>query len=321
MHTLTHRLLPLASLLTSAATLLAADAPVELKPRWEAGKRYHQTIKTDQQTTMNMGGQSMKQGSITTMEMVTTVSAQPGGKGKRLQMMYGRMAMEMDMNGQKLGFDSAKPNAPDPLGMGQSLGKLTGKEFAVVVDEKDQVVEVENMEKLIGEALAGNPMGQQLRGMFNKETMANMIRQSVLYATPGKPVKAGDSWPFTITVDLPQMGRVAMVGNYTMKGMAQRGGVQTAELTVDGKLSLDISGLKTGNAEADAAMKQMGMKMEGGAMKGTIWFDPALGMNREALLNQDMTMSMKNPTKPEESMTIPIKQTITQTLTKVEDVK
>jgi hypothetical protein len=38
-------------------------------------------------------------------------------------------------------------------------------------------------------------------------------------------------------------------------------------------------------------------------------------------MNQEMTMTMKNPTDPSATLTIPMKQTIEMTLTKVEDLK
>jgi hypothetical protein len=118
------------------------------------------------------------------------------------------------------------------------------------------------------------------------------------------------------------MGKVATNGNYTLKGMAERGGVRVAEITLEGKLSVDLSGLAAGGAASEVAdaVKTMGMEMKGGAMTGTVWFDPQLGMTREAVFYQDMTLTMKNPTAPEQKLTLPLKQTITQRLLKVEDL-
>jgi hypothetical protein len=63
------------------------------------------------------------------------------------------------------------------------------------------------------------------------------------------------------------------------------------------------------------------MKVSNGTLKGTVWFDPQLGMARGSALEQEMTITMKNPTDPAATLSVPMKQHITTTLTKVEDIK
>jgi hypothetical protein len=56
-------------------------------------------------------------------------------------------------------------------------------------------------------------------------------------------------------------------------------------------------------------------------MKGTIWFDNALGMAQGSEMDQTMNMSMKDPTDPSKTMNLPIKQSVRTNLTKVEPLK
>ena len=63
------------------------------------------------------------------------------------------------------------------------------------------------------------------------------------------------------------------------------------------------------------------MKLIEGTLKGTVWFDPQLGAARDAELVQEITMDMKNPADAGEVISIPLKQTIKTTLTKVTDLK
>ena len=63
------------------------------------------------------------------------------------------------------------------------------------------------------------------------------------------------------------------------------------------------------------------MKVEGGSLKGMIRFDPKLGIARNTQMTQDMTMTMKNPADPSATISVPLKQTVEMTLTKVEDLK
>ena len=116
------------------------------------------------------------------------------------------------------------------------------------------------------------------------------------------------------------MGKVAVKGTYVFKGMTEHGGVQCAEIATDGQISLNMDKADP-SSPAGTALAQLGMKVEGGTLKGTVWFDPKLGFARDAQLTQEMSMTMKNPTDPMATLKVPIKQEISTTLTRVEDVK
>ena len=321
MHTALRHLLPVAALVFTAAPPLSAQT-VDLKPRWQVGKKFSQTTQMDQASTMTFGDQKMEQKVGTTMDTTMTVRAHENGKDKRVNITYDRIAMSMNMAGQEMKYDSAKPAdaAADPIGLGKSLGAFLGKEIKMTMDEKDEVLEVENLDAMMKELAASNPMASTLGQMFNKDAMKNMMRQGSLYASPGKPVKAGDSWPFQFAMPLPALGNVDMSGTYTLKSIGDHAGVKCAEIALTGKLGMNIAA--SGDSQADEAnpLKQLGLKMDGGKMTGTLWFDPALGICREVKMTQEMNLKMNNPQKPGESMEIPMKQVITQTLTKVENL-
>ena len=320
MHPLARLLLPAAALFACTGPLFAAEA-VELKQRWIVGKQYFQTMQSTQGTSIDMGAQKVEQKTTTTMEMTMAVRAHEDGARKRVTIKYERVAMAMEMNGQKMGFDSAKPGeGTDPLGLAKMLGATVGKELKVLLTAADDISEVENYEEFVKNFPASPIPGMDMAKMFTKDSMAQMMKQGALQALPGKPVQPGDSWPYSTTVELPQMGRVAVKGNYTFKGMKEHGGVPCAEIATAGEITLDMARADAGSPTG-AALAQLGMKAEGGTLKGTVWFDPKLGFAREAQLTQEMNMTMKNPTDPTATLKVPIKQEITTTLTKVEDVK
>jgi hypothetical protein len=315
--------LPSRSFLTFVAATLCAGSlafgqAIELKQQWQVGKRYVQSMKMEQTSKMAMGPQTMDQKMNMTMDMSTTVRKHEDGKQKRLTLKYDRMAMNMTMNGQEMAFDSAKPDA-DQLGMGKQFAAMTGKELKMIANEKDEVTDIENFEEFVG-ALGGAAGGLPISQMFTKESLTDMVKQSALRGVPAGAVKPGDKWPWKYEMNMPQIGSAGISGTYTLKGMADRGGVPCAEIAVDGTLNFDISG--GGEAGGPAAMlKAMGMKMTGGKLSGTMWFDNALGTAREVQMTQEMEMTMNNPTAPDQKLTIPMKQLVTVTLTKVEDVK
>ncbi len=321
MNLLTRSLLPVAALVLSTARLSAADA-IELKQQWLTGKKYSQTMNMAQTSSFALGPQKMEQKMNMTMEMSTAVAKHEDGKQKRLTVKYDRMAMKMNMNGQEMAFDSAKPGE-DPLGMGKGFAGMIGKELRILASEKDEITSIENFDEFIAAAGAGGLPGAQIGQMFNRDSLTDMVKQGSLKALPGKPVKPGDSWPYEYSVKMPQIGQIAIKGTYTFKNMSVRGGVSCAEIAMDGTLQMDISGAAAdGKTDGPGAMlAAMGMKINGGKLGGTVWFDPKLGMARDAEFTQEMEMSMKNPAEPAASITIPMKQTISQTLTKVEDAK
>ncbi len=321
MNPLARLILPAAALFACAAAPLSAADAVELKQRWIAGKQYFQTMQSTQGTTMTIGPQKIEQKTVTTMDMSMAVRAHEDGQRKRVTIKYDRVAMQMEMNGQKMGFDSAKPGeGTDPLGLSKTLGATVGKELKVILTAADEVGEVENFDEFV-KNLAASPMpGMDMSKMFTKESMAQMMKQGALQSMPGKPVKPGDSWPFATEIALPQMGKVAVKGTYVFKGMTEHGGVQCAEIATDGQISLNMDKADP-SSPTGTALAQLGMKVEGGTLKGTVWFDPKLGFARDAQLTQEMSMTMKNPADPAATLTVPLKQEITTTLTKVEDVK
>jgi len=322
----------LGRLFLAAAALLSATGyspaqQIELKPRWIPGKKYSQSVNMQQETKMDMGGQTMTQKMSTTTDGTVTVTAHQDPKKKRLVQKFVRMVMDMDMAGQKMHFDSSNPDAGnDPMGASKALSAMVGKELKLVMDENGKIVEFENLDELTKPLAEGNPMAAGImKGMLSKDAISQSFDQSSLKGLPGKPVKPGDSWPYSVTMNLPQFGSISLKGTYTFKGMADKGGAKCAELTEQGALTMDFDAAGAGKG-ADtnglgAALQQLGMKIDGGTIKGTTWFDPTLGAVREAQFAQTMTIKMNNPMDPSKVMELPMQQNITVKLTSVEDVK
>jgi len=307
----------LAVLLLTRVPLSAADT-VALKQQWLAGKKYYQTVKTEQETKAEIAGQKMDNSMNMTIDLTMTVSPKVSGQPKRVIIRYERTAMQMTVNGQTMGFDSADANAGnDPLGLGKTLGATVGKELKCILNDQDQVETIENYDEFVKSLAPGAVPGFDPSKMFSREALTQMLQQGSLRAMPGKPVAAGDSWPFKTEVDMAQLGKVGVNGSYTYKGTVDHGGAKCAEIATDGTLSMEIGGAGGG----DSPLAGLGLAITDGSVKGTIWFDNQLGTARETQLVQEMTMSMKNPTDPSAKMVMPMKQHVTVSLTKIEDVK
>jgi hypothetical protein len=301
-----------------ARTVLSAVEPVELKQRWISGKRYYQTLRTDQASKVALGDQRMDQSTAVTLELSLTVNPQKAGEPKHMTIRYERTAVDLDINGQKLGYDSANPGAnTDPLGLSKTIGATVGKELKLVLNDKDEVTSIENYDDFI-KSLPPSPVpGLDPAKMYSREALTEMLQQGGLYSMPGKPVAPGDTWPFKMQLELPGLGKVTVSGSYTFKGMTDHNGTICAEIAASGTLSLALAD----SGDKDSPLASLGASVTGGTVKGTIWFDPQLGCARDTQLVHELTMTVQSPTDPTQKITIPTTQRINATVTKVEDVK
>jgi hypothetical protein len=299
-------------------TSLSAAEPVELKQRWISGKKYHQTLRTEQTSKISLGDQKMDQSTAVMLELSLTVSPQKTGEPKRMTIRYERTAVDLDINGQKLGYDSANPGAnTDPLGLSKTIGGTVGKELKLVLNDKDEVTSIENYDDFI-KSLPPSPVpGLDPAKMYSREALTEMLQQGGLYAMPGKPVAPGDTWPFKMQMELPGLGKVSVTGDYTFKGMTDHNGTISAEIAANGTVSLALAD----SGDKESPLASLGAAVTGGTVKGTIWFDPQLGCARDTQLVHELTMTVQSPTDPTQKITIPTTQKINATVTRVEDVK
>jgi hypothetical protein len=286
----------------------AESQSIDIKPRWQVGKKFTQTSKTEETMMMAIGGLQMEQKSVMIAESTLAVRAHENGKFKRVSMKYDRIAVEMGLANHKSTYDTAKADDKDPSGTARAARLIIGKEVQMVLDDKDEVIEVENLAELLKQTTGGDPEDSLLGQFFDKEAIKNTIRQSSLLGALGKPVKVGDAWPFSYSVSKGTAGRLFINGNYTLKGQSERAGARCAELEISGEVQFKAP---PGAAAARAT---------DGSLSGSAWFDPALGICRDLETTQELKLKRKNPKKPDEIVEIPMKQVVRQTITKVENL-
>ena len=323
-------LLPVLTLLLTMLPLRGEEA-ITLKQRFVVGKRYEFGMKMAQTSTFSIGGKDIEQTMTMAFKHSMTVSQHEDGKRKRVAMRYGRVAMEMNMGEQKMEFDSDKNDSP-ATGPLASLGGLVGKEFRMILDENDQVLDVENLDEIL-KAFSSDPVAGKVLGQFmNKDSMKELVQGSMLRAMPDHPVKPGDTWPMSYGTKMGQAGSLKVEGNYTYNKPVTHDGHAcaligtAATLTMDMNFANAIGGAADGNPEAAEMVKKMDMKITDSRMTGSITFDPELGMARDMTMTTTMKMSMNLPAGaagPDGNprITVPIKQAISNILLRVESAK
>jgi hypothetical protein len=131
-------------------------------------------------------------------------------------------------------------------------------------------------------------------------------------------VTVGDSWPFRSQAELPQAGKIALAGTCTLAAMGEYQGIRCARIQTTGAITMQLRDVAP---KSDAAPAGPEVKPTNGTIKGTLWFDPALGITRDSQLVQEMAISLKDTEDPAATVDVPMKQTISVKITKIEDVK
>lgn len=302
-----NRFAPFLLTLLSVALMLPAGAEeaVQLRQAWQEGKRYTVSMKLDQSTNLTVAGQNVSQ----TMHMSSITSLtfrkHEDGLRKRISLQYERISIDSDTNGMKMSADSGKPDDSTPFG--KTIGALVGHEIRMVADQHNKVESVEGVQEALAAAGENNLMAQQF---LNEAALKRMVAQGGLDSVPDHPVKPGDSWPFSTEMPLPQMGQLNLKGTYTYEKTVQRAGVPCAEIAINSSMT----GSDSGDTGAGIAAR-----IEMGSIKGTVYFDNALGAARETDMEEEITVSMNNPVGGTERLTIPLTQKIHTAIDKIED--
>ena len=275
---------------TSTETVAAtadASGPVELKQKWQTGKRYLQRMEMVQGTESKIPSmpQAMKTETTQVQDYAVSSVKEREGGGKVLEMEFVSQKLDTKMADRVvMSFDSSSDAKNDASSPGASMfRKLTGARITFLTDANGKVEKVEGMSELLAKMGTGGAPQMQgmLKGMFNDDTMKQYVSSEGI---PGKPVKVGDTWPAKIEMKLPNIGTLVTTMNYKFQGWEQHGDRRCAVLEFTGDITT-----KQGHDE----VSPMNMTIEKGAVTGKSWFDPDAGVTVDAFFDQQMTMGMK----------------------------
>jgi len=273
---------------------------VELRLKWEEGKRYSFVEETSMSMTMAMGGAKMATTSEITQVSHHDVSAHESGK--EVSLAFDSMKMAVSMNGQEMmAFDS---KAEDGGGqMSAMLKPLLELKASVIYNEKGEVLEVKGLDDLEG-------MGQLGMG---KEELDQMARQSSLLL-PGKDVAPGATWSAEISVPLGELSKepATMVLEMKFEEMIEKDGRKLAKLSMAGKIK------KPAEGEGAPPVVMKSKKIE-----GSMLFDVELGQPVETKMEMELEIGLPEGVPVEEGApgTMPMKIQSIQKLKSVGEAK
>jgi hypothetical protein len=238
--------------------LFVQDA-TEITLKFSKGQkvRYVQSLES---TAEHVGGPSMK-GTVKhettyTMEVLEVGEA---GQGK-LRTQFDRFRIDMTGAVEKA-FDSDKEDDLAKARQDEALkmyAALKGKSMVLKVSAQGKV-EDSDLSELI-KALEAEEDFKSLVGAAKK--IGPDMAQGSFCSLPGKPVKPGDTWKDSRTIDMGGVGKVVLTGTYTFNGVEDG----KARIGVDMAITLEK------NPEVTAPIE-----IKEGLGKGVIVFDVTAG--------------------------------------------
>lgn len=289
--------LPLAAL--AIGSLLYAsckgDEPVNLKLNLKPGTQYLYTM------DMKMNQETMGQKMDNNMLMESTYDVAAGqGTDRRITVTYDRIAMEVKSPMGNMAYDSKDPAKGDPkLAM---MNGMLNKPFIMEVSEQGEIKKVEGLQEIVnamGDSTTdeGAQMRTQMAQTFNDTAIKSMMQQS-LNIFPDHPVKKGDTWKKSYTMN---MGFMSMTVDNTFKLASVDGG----------KAHIDVNSTIKGGAGSGGAEMMNGMSINlNGDQKGTMDVDVETGLVTESKLKQTIKGEVSG-----QGMKIPMNITVDNHLT------
>lgn len=298
-------ILPLAFLF--ALTLSQAEEKL-LPPTYIPGKEY--VMEQQQKMEMDMAAVGAATGmpmGKTVMDMTfdmkmrCTKHTEPGQKVVSSTI----TGVKMDMNamGMQMTYDSSQPGSENTM-LGQQMSALVGAEFSMIMDQDDNVLEVQGMDKL----MEGNPQAQK---MMDVSQMKALMNPAAIMGIDGNGRAKGESWENEHALPMGQMG--TMDASYKM--------TYAKDETVDSAPCAVVDYTADLEGEVNAGAPGMNMTLTDSKMSGTMAIDKELRFARSSKADVSMKMSMTNPQNPAQSLAVPMSMKQTYTLKAVNDIE
>lgn len=304
----------LLSLIVSALAGSSLHAePVSLKLQWQPGKKYVHQHDTQVKQQMTVPGAPAPMDQEMSMQQVVAVAVRPGAEAeaRQLEMEFVSIKQDMNMNGQKISFDSSAPEKDSSNPMAAAMSGLVGAKITATAALDGQITDVKGLSELSEKMGPAGKAAPMLNDEMFKQMMSGMSN-----LLPPKPVSVGDKWPSEISMPMPGVGTMQMNIESTFQGTEERDGRDCAVIVSTGTMTM----------KADEKPNAMNMKLLAteGKITGKTWFDPAIGMMVANEMTQDADISIEvTPPGAGEAMKMSSKlvTTANSKLLKVEDLK
>ena len=199
----------------------AVAEPVALKLKYTEGR----TLVTSTEATNVTDAAGMQILQVHTQEIENKV-LQADASGALLRLTFLRQAMKTESPMGSMVFDSAS-DTDTTVGVGFSaLSALVGKGFEVRLSSEGAVLELRGVEALIAslrEAMPEDFPPAAVEGVveaFNVDALTKQFEEEA-ELLPNVPVELGDAWSNSVVVELPGVGEMTTITDFTLKEIGE----------------------------------------------------------------------------------------------------
>ncbi|MCL2326934.1 MAG: DUF6263 family protein [Bacteroidetes bacterium] len=276
----------LLAIFTAIALIASAQKnAVELRLNLEKGKTYTQTATINMNMKMDMMGTkidaNIPMGMTISMKVVDI-------KNDTIVMetTYDAIKMNFNILGQEMKFDSSDKNQDPENLFAQIFSSFIGKPFTVILDNRQNIIAIEGLNKLIASMLENEAfdeeqreeMNTMLQGILGEEKMRENFSSSNM-VFPKEPVYKGFSWT-TETAKNVQGIDMQIKNTHTVKKITAK--------------DVEISLISEYAMAATSTENELPIQitMEKGQVTGTYIIDLQSGWTKSAKSNTVMKMLM-----------------------------
>jgi hypothetical protein len=224
------------SLLVGLSPLASAQVKLERKAQEGTSQSVEVTTRTDQKLTI--AGMETESGSDSKIVVKSTVGKRDEAGNLRVEEKIASMLVTMKVMGSDYVFDSANPDKESGgvFEMMRPLHKAMLRQTTTTVYGKDgKVAQIEYDQNILNEL--SDDLRQLVKGQFDAEK-AKKTANDELDKFPADPVKKGDVWERTSTMNLGAGQVMTISTRYTYEGEIEKDGrtldkITSKVLTVD----------------------------------------------------------------------------------------
>ncbi|HEX3626414.1 MAG TPA: DUF6263 family protein [Verrucomicrobiae bacterium] len=270
----------------------ATTGPIDLKLKWQAGKRYDMKVDVDQTTDVKTpNGPNHSEIKVTQNFHYSPLKDLDNG-GHEVEMDFDNQSLDVFQNDKDvLSYDSTQKKSTPPAGPSAAVAAVMGAMLGVPLDYTfaangalEKIDGVDALTNRINAALPDQRQQMSLQQLFDDDTLKQYGTFSE--ALPDHPVNVGDSWSSSHDINNPA-GVLTVDSTYTFKDREQHNGYDCVHLLLNGNIKT-----KTASAATIGAVVKIGK----GAINGEAWFAPDLGMVVDLKNDQDLTLNITTRT-------------------------
>jgi len=264
---------------------------VTLKWKFEKNKEFFQKMTTETVQTMQVMGNPVTQKQKQTFYFSWKPTGQEGDKWTIEQRILG-VAMEIDIGGSKISYDSQKEPAPNnPLA--EFFKALERASFTITLDTKTlKVTDIKGRQDFVDSLVKANPQMKPLLDTILSEQALKEMAEPTFAVVSVDPVTPGKTWEKTTKLDMGPIGSYTNTYKYTLDGKEGKDDASNQLYKIGVTTALQYKAPGEGVNQGGLPFKIKSADLTSKNAQGTIIFDNERGRVSKSEMSLELSGSL-----------------------------